>query len=138
MLRGRDLTGLLPTLDARHTQRATARLIVAQHGHYLMVVKANQPDNYTARSEWFTEPDWGVEEAVERVTTTTKGHGRREWRTVERRTTRSLAHLWPGAQQAVRRHCVSVRRSSGVRREEVTFALKCLPAGSVSAAHLEA
>lgn len=53
MLRDRDLRGLLITVDALHTQRRTAALIVTQGGHYLMVVKANQPEMYRALTEWF-------------------------------------------------------------------------------------
>lgn len=138
MLRGRDLQGVVLTLDAMHTQRATARLIVAQHGHYLMAVKANQPDLYEALASWFAEPDWGAEEAMERVCTHDAGHGRLEWRTVERRAARTLALLWPGAQQAVRRHCLSLLRSSGEWREEVTFALTSLPVGEGGVGQLEA
>ena len=43
-IKGLDLAGMLVTLDALHTQRETARLIRADKGgHYLMIVKANQP-----------------------------------------------------------------------------------------------
>jgi predicted transposase YbfD/YdcC len=138
MLRGRDLRGIVLTLDAMHTQRATARLIVRQQGHYLMVVKANQPELYEALTSWFAEPDWGAEEAVERVCTHDAGHGRLEWRTAERRTARTLALLWPGAQQAIRRHCLSLVRASGEWREDVSFALTSLPAREVGVAQLEA
>ncbi len=137
MLRGRDLSGLLFTLDALHTQRATARLIVAQQGHSLMVVKANQPDLYEALSTWFAEPGWVAEEQVQQARTVDKGHGRLEWRTLERRTARQRALLWPGAQQALRRQCVSVLRPSGKRREEVTYALTRVPASAASAAEVE-
>lgn len=138
MLGGRDLRGILLTLDAMHTQAATARLIVAHQGHYLMVVKANQPDLYTALSSWFAEPDWGEAEEVQRTTTRSKGHGRQEWRTLERRTARTLALLWPGAQQALRRHCISVLGTSGQQREEVTYALTSLPTSAASVDQLEA
>ena len=43
LLAGRDLAGVVVTMDAQLTQRALARQIRAQRGHYLMVVKANQP-----------------------------------------------------------------------------------------------
>lgn len=138
MLRGRDLHGVVLTLDAMHTQRMTARLIVQQHGHYLMVVKANQPDLCEALASWFAEPDWGAEEAVERVETHNAGHGRLEWRMVERRASRTLALLWPGAQQAIRRHCLSLVRSSGEWREEVSFALTSLSAQEVGVRQLAA
>jgi Transposase DDE domain len=41
---GLDLTGTVLTLDALHTQSETARRITeAEHGHYLMIIKGNQP-----------------------------------------------------------------------------------------------
>ena len=43
-LEGADLRGWVVTLDAMHTQRETAELILRQGGHYLMMVKENQPD----------------------------------------------------------------------------------------------
>ncbi|MFF0628822.1 transposase [Streptomyces sp. NPDC004296] len=40
-----DLTGVTVTADALHTQRAHARLLVDEKkAHYLLVVKANQPE----------------------------------------------------------------------------------------------
>jgi len=138
MLRGRDLRGVVLTVDAMHTQRETARLIVQQQGHYLMVVKANQPDLHEALSSWFAEPDWGEAEAMERVCTHDAGHGRLEWRTLERRAARTLALMWPGAQQAIRRHCLSLLRASGAWREEVTFALTSVPTCAVGVRQLEA
>jgi hypothetical protein len=44
LLAGRDLRGTVTTMDALLTQRAIARQIPEQHGHYLMVVKPNQPE----------------------------------------------------------------------------------------------
>ncbi|MEV4582291.1 ISAs1 family transposase [Nonomuraea jabiensis] len=38
-----DLTGLMITADALRTQQEHARQIVADHGHYLFIVKGNQP-----------------------------------------------------------------------------------------------
>jgi len=137
LLRGRSLHGLVFTLDALHTQRATARLIVEQQGHYLMIVKANQPDLHEALTTWFAEDAWVEAEQVERVSTVSKGHGRHEWRTLERRTAPQLGLLWPGAQQALRRHCLSVASATGQRREHVRYALTSLPASQASAAQLE-
>jgi hypothetical protein len=43
-IRDLDLAGTVITLDALHTQRDTARLIAGDKGgHYLMIVKADQP-----------------------------------------------------------------------------------------------
>ncbi len=48
LLTGRDLTGTVTTMDALLTQQPIARQILAQGGHYLMIVKANQPSLYEA------------------------------------------------------------------------------------------
>ncbi|HKT03687.1 MAG TPA: ISAs1 family transposase, partial [Rugosimonospora sp.] len=53
-----DLTDKVVTADAMHAQVETAAQIRAQGGHYLLVVKANQPDRYAALEEWFAEPAW--------------------------------------------------------------------------------
>lgn len=43
-----DLTGAVVTMDAMHTQTATAELITAAGGDYLLTVKANQPTLHAA------------------------------------------------------------------------------------------
>ena len=47
LLQGRDLRQVVITGDALLTQRALAQQILDQGGHYLMVVKRNQPDCMT-------------------------------------------------------------------------------------------
>ena len=80
-IEGLDLTRMVITLDALHTQRETARLIrEVQGGHALMIVKANQSalleqvtvalagtDAEFAGASWHEEG---------------KGHGRREKRSI--------------------------------------------------------
>lgn len=56
LLAGRDLRGTVTTMDAQLTQRKLARQIRDQGGHYLMVVKANQPELYTAIVDLFATP----------------------------------------------------------------------------------
>ena len=46
LLAGRDLGDTVTTVDAMFTQRAIAQQIIDQGGHYLMVVKKNQPQLY--------------------------------------------------------------------------------------------
>src|SRR5258708_33282742 len=81
LLRGRDLRGWIVTLDALHTQRETAELILAHGGQYLLVVKANQPDLYTALRAWLAEPAW-AEEGEAAAHTSGTAHGRLERRTL--------------------------------------------------------
>jgi predicted transposase YbfD/YdcC len=136
LLAGRDLHGCLITLDALHTQRATARLILAQGGQYLMVVKANQPDLYAALTEWFAEPAW-AEEQEQTVTTQEKGHGRLERRPLTRRVAAHTLLDWPGVAQVLQRRCWAQDRTTGREREEVTYGLTSVPDSRADAAQLE-
>lgn len=56
LLAGRDLTGTITTMDALLTQRSLAQQILVQGGHYLMVIKKNQPTLYWAADLVFREP----------------------------------------------------------------------------------
>jgi predicted transposase YbfD/YdcC len=53
------LKGLVVTVDALHTQRKTARVIVGGGGDYLMVVKENQPSLYEEIELLFADPPLG-------------------------------------------------------------------------------
>ena len=77
LLAGRDLTGTVTTMDALLTQRHIAELILAQHGHYLMVIKQNQPTLYWAAQLVFNEPPRPRRPGERRSgRTIDKGHGR--------------------------------------------------------------
>ena len=137
LLRGRDLTGWLVTADAMHAQQETAQLIVSQGGHYLLVVKENQPDRYAALVEWFAEPAWR-EEQEQTVTTRGTGHGRVERRTLTRRVLAAREALeWPAARQGLRRECWARERCSGHLRHAVTYAVTSLPPERAAARMLE-
>jgi len=56
LLAGRDLTGTITTMDALLTQRYLAQQILDQAGHYLMIIKRNQPTLYWAAQLVFDEP----------------------------------------------------------------------------------
>lgn len=138
LLRERDWHGWVVTLDALHTQRTTADLILAHRGQYLMVVKANQPDLYAALQEWFAEPAW-AEEGEAQVTTAGKAHGRVERRTLTRRVFSAReASDWPGAQQALRRVCWRRNLTTGREEHAVTYAVTSLVPAQANVAQLEA
>lgn len=138
LLAGRDLTGTVTTMDAQLAQRALAEQILAQGGHYLMVVKANQPELYGAIERLFTEPLVpAATDYAERATTVTKGHGRLETRTLERTAALNDWLDWPGVGQVLRRTCQRVSLKTGEVQEEVTYGVTSLPPTTTSARQVE-
>lgn len=137
LLRGRDLRGQVVTVDALLAQQALARQIRQQHGHYLMVIKANQPKVSEAIALLFAEPPGGTTAAKSVVRTVDKAHGRLEWRTLE--TSAALADWlgWPGGRQVLRRTCRRVIVATGEVSEEVTYGITSLSARQANAAVLE-
>jgi predicted transposase YbfD/YdcC len=139
LLADRDLSGKVVTLDALHTLRPTARLIRAQNGHFLMIVKKNQAALYEYLDLLFTLPAHPAdrEEWDTFGPRTEKGHGRLE--------TRSLkcgnAHIeevdWPDVQQVVRRECERIILKSGKRTNEVTYGLVSMRVEEAGAAEIE-
>jgi hypothetical protein len=85
--------------------KTTARLITGQlHGHYVLIIKGNQPIAHAAAQAVLTGPDTDWVEAT--TAEDDRGHGR-----VERRTIRAAPaddSLFPGATQAFR-----LRRDTG-------------------------
>ncbi len=95
-------------MDALLTQRSSAELILRQHGHYLMVVKPNQPELYNATALLFESPPVPVVPGeVLTYTYPGKEHGRLETRRLA--CTPALASYtyrqWPGLAQVMRRTC---------------------------------
>jgi len=71
-----DLTRVVVTVDAMHTQHDTAQLITAAGGDYVFTVKKNQPTLYAACKNL----PWAE---VSAHTAVTSGHGRRARRTIK-------------------------------------------------------
>jgi predicted transposase YbfD/YdcC len=78
-----DLAGAVITIDAMHTQRDTARAILARQADYVMTVKGNVPTLYRQ----LRKLPWAAVPAVSSVTT---DHGRRARRTIKA----ALAPAW--------------------------------------------
>ena len=76
LLAGFDLTGVVVTVDAMHTQTDTATAIVEASGDYVFTVKANQPNLYAACKKL----PW---RDVTEHSTVAIGHGRRVRRTIK-------------------------------------------------------
>jgi len=132
-IEGLDLAGWVLTMDALQTQREAARLITeVKGGHYLMIVKANQPTllaqvtaALTGTDAEFAEASWAEEG---------KGHGRRERRGI--RTAPAAGVDWPGAAQVMR-----IRRDTGPTAghwtsKEVAYGITSLPPDRAGPRHL--
>jgi predicted transposase YbfD/YdcC len=139
LLARRDLRGTVTTMDALLTQHALATQIRAQGGHYLMVVKANQPALLAAITALFATPPLpDAADAPDAVTTCDKGHGRLELRTLERSAALNAYLAWPEVGQVARRTCQRVDLKTGVIGEEISYGVTSLPPCAASAAQLEA
>jgi predicted transposase YbfD/YdcC len=127
VLEGHDLTGTVTTLDAILTQRPIAQQILQRRGQYLMIVKENQGSLYAAIDLLFREPpvlrgDTDLLSFHEE----SKGHGRRETRTVDSSLALNDYVDWPGVGQVLRRTYRSVKTRSGAVSQEVTYAITSL------------
>ena len=139
LLRDQDLHGTVTTMDARLTQRAMAQQILDQHGHSLMIVKENQPALYAALDLVFRQPPPPtLEDHHDQVTTTEKGHGRLETRTLERTCALNGYVDWPGVGQVLRRTCQRIILKTGEVSEEVTYGITSLGWQEAHAAQVEA
>jgi predicted transposase YbfD/YdcC len=138
LLAGRDLTGTVVTMDALLTQRALAQQIRRQGGHYLLLVKENQPALHAAIARVFGGdlPPAPAARAA-RATTREKGHGRLTTRAPERTAALNAYLDWPDVGQVLRRTYRAVDLATGQVREEVTYGLTSLPAAATSPAAVE-
>jgi predicted transposase YbfD/YdcC len=130
LLAGRDLTGTVTTMDALLTQRALAAQIRRHGGHYLMIVKDNQPTLAWAIATLFETAPWLQDErrqAYQAGQTVDKGHGRVETRTVEASPLLNDWAHWPGLSQVLRRTCRRVHLATGIIEEEVSYAVTSVP-----------
>jgi predicted transposase YbfD/YdcC len=122
-LTGIDLTGVVVTADALHTQREHVQDLHARGAHWVLTVKGNQP---RLRRQLAGLP-WREVEPAHRSATT--AHGRREIRTLKV-VTIAAGIEFPHARQAVQ----VVRKTRPVRadragkwRTETVYAITDLP-----------
>jgi len=140
LLRDRDLSGTITTMDALLTQKPFAQQILDQNGHYLMVVKRNQGNLYDAIALLFDDPPWlpREKEAESQVhRSVEKGHGRLEKRTLESSHTLSDYVDWPSVGQVMRRRYERIRLKTGEVSAATTYGITSLPHTEVGAAGLE-
>ena len=125
-----DLTDVVVTADALHTQTRHAHYLHRHGGHYVLTVKANQPRLHAQLRDlpWTQIPVAGRRHD--------KGHGRRETRTIQ--VTSAHPRLgFPHARLAARivRERASLRQPGKVSRE-VVYVVTSLTHHQVSAADL--
>lgn len=138
LLRGRDLTDTILTMDALLTQRALAQQIIDQGGYYRMMVKANQRHLRDDLALFFDLPAKPADhERWDRVQTVDKAHGRLETRTLESTTGDCPFLNWPGATHIARRTCERHVYRTGKTARTVTYGVTNLPGAESSAALLE-
>jgi predicted transposase YbfD/YdcC len=108
-----DLTGVVVTADAMHTQTDTAQAIVGAGGDYVLTAKANQPTLYAAckRLPWRDIPAH---------TRLDRGHGRRVRRTIKV-TTAPTWITFPGAAQVAQVRRTTTR--AGKTTVEVVYVI---------------
>jgi len=136
------LAQTVTTTDALYTQVQQAEQILAGGGHYLMVVKRNQPSLYAAIELAFAAlPPINQEERLfwqfQSHVTIDKAHGR-----LERRTLQSTPALndylgWPGVAQVLRRTCQRTELKTGKCTTHVRLAVTSLPRSMVSLEQIE-
>jgi len=138
LLAGRNLTGTVTTMDALLTQQRIAHQILAQGGHYLMIVKQNQPALYEAVALLFRQPPVPVRRGELRTAQTEgKDHGRLERRMLASSTALTGYLSWPGAAQVMRRTCRRLNMRSGLVETETTYGITSLPRALAGSQQLE-
>lgn len=138
LLAGRDLTATVTTMDALLTQRQLARQIPDQNGHYLMIVKENQPTLYDDIALLFQMPPVPMLPG-ELLTyqTLDKAHGRLERRTLECSTALNAYLDWPDVAQVIRRTCRRQALRTGEVELAVSYGITSLPRTLAGPAQLE-
>jgi predicted transposase YbfD/YdcC len=133
-----DLKGTVTTMDAHFTQRAIAQQVRAQGGHYLMVVKKNQPQLYEDVATLFQAPPWPRgEEDRQAYRYVNSGHGRIEQRTLVCSEGLNAYLSWPGVGQVLQRSCARALLSKGTTSVQTSYAITSLTRAQASAKDLE-
>ena len=137
-----SLQDTVTTMDALYTGRDLAHQILSSGGHYLMVVKANQPTLFheieLAFSALPPTTSWEKEFwAFERHISQEYGHGRFDYRLLESTTALNDFLGWPGIQQVLRRTRWHQHLRSGKSSCHVRYAITSLGRDLVSVDQLE-
>ena len=137
-----DLRNKVVIGDALHTQRQISIQIGTAGGNYLWVVKGNQPQLLQDLQDWFeTEimllPGMGCPPKDFRsVTTTSKGHGRIEARTLTTSSQLNDFLDWPFLQQVFKLERSVTVQKTGQARHEIIYGITSLSGEQVSPGQL--
>jgi predicted transposase YbfD/YdcC len=138
ILAGRDLRGVVITVDALHTHPALAQQILNQHGDYLMIVKHNQPQLWEAIDILFQAPPLPRDiEDRRQIRTVQKGHGRLEVRNLAASALLADYVNWPGAYWVLQRTTQRRRLKTGQQSEEVAYGITSLDPSRASLERVE-
>jgi predicted transposase YbfD/YdcC len=137
LLAGRDLRGIVVTLDAGLASPALARQILQQGGHYLMVIKRNHGQLYEELTWFFDQPPLPCDLPWREVTTISKGHGRLETRHLTCTADLDDYLTWPGVQHVLRRDCERSELKTGKVSQAVTYALTSVAVAAATPQELE-
>lgn len=124
--------------DALHTQRQISIQIGTAGGNYLWVVKGNQPQLLQDLQDWFDAeivllPGMGCPPKDFRTfTTTSKGHGRIEVRTLTASSQLNDFLDWPFLQQVFRLERFVTVQKTGQTRHEIVYGVTSLSAQQAS------
>jgi len=137
-----DLRNKVVIGDAMHTQRQVSIQIGTARGNFLWVVKGNQPQLQQDLQEWFdTEvtllPGMGCPPKDFRsATTTNKGHGRIETRTMTTSSQLNDFLDWPFLQQVFKLERWVRIQKTGKTRYEIIYGITSLSAEQASPGQL--
>jgi len=141
LLRMVDLRGKIVTGDAIMAQRDLSKQVVRAGGEYIWPIKENQPDTYEdirvlfepeARAKGFAP----AKRRFGRATTTEKGHGRLEKRTIKVSSALKGYLDWPHAEQVFMIERRVRRLVDGKKSEEATYGITSLTPQEASPAEL--
>jgi predicted transposase YbfD/YdcC len=134
LLAGRALQGMVITMDAGLTQPRLATQILAQGGHYLMVVNRNRRQVYEELTWFFETPPLPCARPWRTLTTVNKGHGRLETRRLTCTDDLDNYLPWPGVCQVLRRDCERIIVKTGEVTRAVSYGVTSLAAQDATVA----
>ncbi len=130
------MRGRVLTLDAGLTAPKLAQPVLAQGGHYRMVVKRNQAQLYQDLVWYFDTPPLPCDRPWRMHRSLTKGHGRLEDRVLTCRDDLDDYLTWPGVQQVLQRACERSVLKTGSVTHATSYALTSVAATAAEAAVL--